>query len=294
MTSAGGHHVPGTPYNWEHGYVPLNAKTAIKNRKGSKVVEELRGKEVGGNSSREMDASIRAAAGRSTVAAHASPQAPQLARRPPKTEADVRSMSDDDLQSHLVDAMGDHFDEQAFKLISDEIDRRETEQRLREAAREKNTRRRERQDAKRASHLRELLDSGMDEEEAIAESYGISVERQRRQHAIATLRGEGYRGKGLDALARQSFRDHLYRQWLAAEKATRGTLLTRQAQAAGIDPRSLFSGPESRARKHASEELKAWWDRNGRMSFNEWKSHLIADSGAARRQREASGGDFHA
>lgn len=293
MTSAGGHHVPGTPYNWEHGYVPLNAETAIKNRKGSKVVEALRGKEVGGKSSREMDASIRAAAGRSTVAAHAGPQAPQRVRKTPKTEADVRSMSDDELQTHLIDAMGDHFDEQAFKLVSGELDRREAEQRLREAARAKNTRRRERQDAKRASHLRELLDSGVDEEEAIADAYGISVERQRRQHAIATLRGEGYSGKGLDTLARQSFRDHIYRQWLAAEKATRGTLLTRQGQAAGVDPRSLFSGPESRARKHASEELKAWWDRNGRITFGEWKANLMADSAAGRRLREASGGDFH-
>ena len=293
MTSARGHHVPGTPYDWRHGYVPLNAQTAAKNRKGSKVVETLRRKEVGGKSSKEMDASIRAAVGRSGVAGSAGRQAPERTRKAPRTEVDVRSMSGHDLQSQLVDAMGDHFDEQAFKLISDEIDRREAEQRIREAARAKNTRRRERQDAKRASHLRDLLDSGADEEEAIAEAYGISIDRQRRQHAIATLRGEGYSGKGLDTLARQSFRDHLYRQWLAAEKATRGTLLTRQAQAAGIDPRSLFSGPESRARKHASEELKAWWDRNGRMSFSEWKSHLIADSGAARRHRETSGGDFH-
>ena len=71
MTSTGGRHVPGTPYNWEHGYIPLNAATAAKNRKGSKVVESLRKKEAAGKApqddaatSRSMDHAIRSAAGR--------------------------------------------------------------------------------------------------------------------------------------------------------------------------------------------------------------------------------------
>ena len=32
MTSAGGHHVPGTAYHWEHGYHPLDEETAVKYR----------------------------------------------------------------------------------------------------------------------------------------------------------------------------------------------------------------------------------------------------------------------
>ena len=90
MTSVGGHHVPGTPYDWRHGYIPLNAEPAAKNRKGSKVVETLQRKEVGGKSSSEMDASIRAAVGRSTVGTRAGPQALQRERKTPKTEPDVR------------------------------------------------------------------------------------------------------------------------------------------------------------------------------------------------------------
>lgn len=42
MAGAGGHHVPGTPYSWRHGWEPLNVTTAIKYRKGKKTVERLR------------------------------------------------------------------------------------------------------------------------------------------------------------------------------------------------------------------------------------------------------------
>ena len=36
-------------------------------------------------------------------------------------------------------------------------------------------------------------------------------------------------------------------------------MLNRAGQAAGIGPRSLFTGPEARARKYASEELREHW-----------------------------------
>ena len=84
MTSAGGRHVPGTPYNWEHGYIPLNAATAAKNRKGSKVVESLRKKEAAGKAprddaaiSRDMDRAIRAAAGRTLAERTLTSKAPR-------------------------------------------------------------------------------------------------------------------------------------------------------------------------------------------------------------------------
>jgi hypothetical protein len=52
------------------------------------------------------------------------------------------------------------------------------------------------------------------------------------------------------------------RRWEEAEKATRGNMLNKAGRAAGIDERSLFTGPESRARRYASEEL-----------LNHWQSH---------------------
>jgi len=52
------------------------------------------------------------------------------------------------------------------------------------------------------------------------------------------------------------------RLWLAAEDATRGNMLNAAGRRADIDERSLFTGPESRARRYASEEL-----------LNHWQSH---------------------
>lgn len=52
--------------------------------------------------------------------------------------------------------------------------------------------------------------------------------------------------------------------WLAAEAGTNGYMLNRRGLEAGIDERSLFTGPESRARKYASEELLEWWETHPR------------------------------
>jgi hypothetical protein len=54
------------------------------------------------------------------------------------------------------------------------------------------------------------------------------------------------------------------RTWLAAEAATRGNMLNRRGREAGIDERSLFRGPEKRARKYASEELLNYWEDHPR------------------------------
>ncbi|MEU1674085.1 phage minor capsid protein [Streptomyces roseifaciens] len=59
---------------------------------------------------------------------------------------------------------------------------------------------------------------------------------------------------------RAMYREHTHLQWLAAEDATRGHMLTREAEAAGVDPRSLFSGPAHVAYARASEDLRRFWD----------------------------------
>ena len=43
--------------------------------------------------------------------------------------------------------------------------------------------------------------------------------------------------------------------WLAAESGTKGNILNRRGREAGVNERTLFTGPEARARKYASEEL---------------------------------------
>jgi hypothetical protein len=62
-----------------------------------------------------------------------------------------------------------------------------------------------------------------------------------------------------------------------AESETRGHMLNAAGRAAGIHPRTLFTGPEARARKYASEELRNFWDDNGRMTIGEYRRHLASE-----------------
>lgn len=135
--------------------------------------------------------------------------------------------------------------------------------------------------------MQELLTQGYDEESAAAEAYGRGVDQQHRDRAIDDLRAQGYRGAGFTELARGSYRDFTYGNYISAEDATNGQLLNPQGRAAGVDPHTLFSGPESRVRKYASDELKLWFDQNGRVLFEEYQAGLLGDAPVARR----TGGD---
>ncbi|MCR8576167.1 phage minor capsid protein [Streptomyces sp. Isolate_219] len=70
--------------------------------------------------------------------------------------------------------------------------------------------------------------------------------------------------------ARALYDEYLYRQYLQAEDDCRGYLLNKKAQAAGINPVSLFSGPARIAYARASDELKEWWAEHGRLSQAEF------------------------
>lgn len=211
-----------------------------------------------------------------------------------------RDLSDKELDAALRAAREPGADPHAREPLEAEIERRrparearEARERERREQREQRARdRREREAEEKADRMAELLDAGVPEEEAVEQVYGIAIATQRRRRAIDDLREQGYSGRSFEELARASYRDLVYRQWLAAENATRGQLVTRQGQARGIDPIKLFSGSEATARRWASDELKAWWDTHGRTTFAEWKEQLVGDSGAIRRLRESGGGDF--
>jgi len=178
---------------------------------------------------------------------------------------DMRRMSDDDLATHLGD-VGD--DDKAVAKILRELDRRDREQQ-RAAARKT-----AKEAAKEAEFDRQV-DAGVDPEAAYAAAYGVSEEKQRRQEAIASLRASGYKGAGLDALVRDAFSEHTRQAYLDAENETRGQLLSKSGQAAGVHPASLFTGPEARARKHASEELLGYWQTHGRLTVEDFKASIL-------------------
>lgn len=120
-----------------------------------------------------------------------------------------------------------------------------------------------------------LLDSGVDPEEAFNRAYGERTEAERKVEIIQELRGQGYSGKGWEHMTQDVFQQEAERMYYVAETETRTHLLNAAGRDAGINPFSLFTGPESRARKYASDELKAFWQDKGRLTVDDVRAGLL-------------------
>ncbi|PZS18490.1 MAG: hypothetical protein DLM60_11830 [Pseudonocardiales bacterium] len=104
--------------------------------------------------------------------------------------------------------------------------------------------------------------------------YDDRTDEQRREDAIQWLRLT-FTGRSFEALARASYTERATADYLDAENATHGHLLNPAARARGIDPNSLFTGPQTRAHKWASPELMQWWTEHGRLTFEEHCAELL-------------------
>ncbi|MGD3112908.1 phage minor capsid protein [Streptomyces sp. YGL11-2] len=83
-----------------------------------------------------------------------------------------------------------------------------------------------------------------------AERWAYEKELAERQAQTAYTRKE----------IRAMYDEHIHLQWLAAEDTIRGHMLNRVAEAAGVDPRSLFTGPAHVAYARASDDLIRFWE----------------------------------
>ena len=87
---------------------------------------------------------------------------------------------------------------------------------------------------------------------------------------------------------REMHREHIYRQYLEAEHELRGELLSRRADADGVHPLSLFSGPAHVAYARASEELRRWWADHPRITLAEFTEQVTGErSDAAETARQS-------
>lgn len=75
---------------------------------------------------------------------------------------------------------------------------------------------------------------------------------------------------------RAEYDDTLYAQFDAAEAATNGAMLNARGRAKGIDPFSLFMGPETRALAYASEELVEHWESHPRVTYAAFEKQWAA------------------
>jgi hypothetical protein len=199
----------------------------------------------------------------------------------PEPLPDVATWTDEQLENGITDHADD---EELLDAILAELDRRTAEpdaddegQGDAEAFEFVDER-----DAEKWAQFDELVASGMSEQDAYAEVFDVDPERVRREEVIARLRDEGHSGRGFDELARAAYRGALEQEYYAAETATNGYLLNAEGQRKGLDPLDLWRQNEAYARRWASNELKEWWDTNGRLTFDVFAARLLSGSNERR------------
>lgn len=92
----------------------------------------------------------------------------------------------------------------------------------------------------------------------------IVAEIDRRDESAKLAAARKARARERRQQRESDYRDEVYRNWLMAEAETNGYMLNKAGKAAGIDERSLFTGPESRVAKYASRELLDFFDAHPR------------------------------
>jgi hypothetical protein len=100
--------------------------------------------------------------------------------------------------------------------------------------------------------------------------------RKRNKHATAN-----------EHRTRDEFRAHLESEWTRAEEQTRGNMLNKRGEKAGIDPRSLFTGDEARVSRYASEELRRYFEDHPRVGASEFSGGAEEQRRGGRRRRES-------
>lgn len=197
-------------------------------------------------------------------------------------------LTDDELDEAMAAAIAAE-DLDLFGVLGDESDKREEARERREArnarARERRAEEAARREEQQAARMEELIAAGWSDEEAVAEAYGTTVEKLRRDEARARLIGNGYVGTW-QQMTRAAYDDAIREEWVRAENENRGHLF-KPGTPARVTVVALFKGPEAYARRWASDELKEWWDVNGRLTYAQFVDQLVNQTG-----RSASGEDF--
>ncbi|MCF6467395.1 hypothetical protein FAF44_03060 [Nonomuraea sp. MG754425] len=135
----------------------------------------------------------------------------------------------------------------------------------------------------------DLIDDGVDPMDAYGQVYGVDPEQMRRQDSRAHAESQRRPGETLNQVVRRLYDEWLELQGIAAERYTRGNLINRAGRAAGVDGRTLLSGPQARADRYASDELRVWWEQHPRMTLVEFRAQMLgraSDRKAAQRAKE--------
>lgn len=131
--------------------------------------------------------------------------------------------------------------------------------------------------------------SGSDTDQAAEARFQVLAEMDRRDQAEVRRHQSELRRKEQVFGRKMAREEAVETAWLAAEHDTNGYMLNKAGREADISERSLFTGPESRARRYASEELLNHWQANPRPTgamFRGEDTRLGARGSSAPRARK--------
>lgn len=196
---------------------------------------------------------------------------------PSPSEQELKAMGDDDLFD-LFSRLSkeDTLDEPLMQRLIADMDRRENNAKTPELTPEQ-------------KRVDDLVAGGRDFLSAYAEVHGKDENTLKAEQGRAAV--ERRTGETSANAVRRSYDEFTHINYLQAEKATRGNMLNKRGKADGIDPLTLFTGPISRARRYASEELMRWWSENARMNLTQFRAEVLGDAkdrAAAKKTRQLS------
>jgi hypothetical protein len=171
-------------------------------------------------------------------------------------------MSDDELLDHFhAISQHDQPDESALHALDAELARRESAAADHRAVEQ---------------HIDRLVANGRDYLSAYAEAHGLDEDQLHREQLAATVDAQRQVGETRERAVRRMYAEVTDLNYRQAEDWTRGHMLNPAGRAAGVDPKSLFSGPRSRARKYASEELARFWaEVTPRQTYTEFRATML-------------------
>ncbi|AXQ63189.1 head maturation protease [Mycobacterium phage Collard] len=132
----------------------------------------------------------------------------------------------------------------------------------------------------RAKHDRifELVEAGEDPDVAEAEVLGEALDTVRRRNFMRAAQAEGHHGNTFTKVLKQKYYQLANEAYQAAEDATNGNMLKPKFEGK-VDPASLWSMSDRDARKYMSEEMAAWFDDNGRLTFMAYRQAVLDGRG---------------
>jgi hypothetical protein len=237
-------------------------------------------------------------------------------RRPADVEAELRAAGDAAIQK-AVDAFeaavatGDDDAIDYAAQVMDAVENAETERRAKADEQlakiaEKNARLRERRQAEAEAEQNAIYD---EIGELVGDDASIDEYHQAEAQVIARRTGKNERdvleslrkrefmrlaevkGNGFEDTLKGVYRYEVHKAYQLAEAETNGHMIARQHEGK-FDPLNLWYGTDAQVKKYASEEMRIWFDANGRITLPVMRA-MILDGDTNFARRTVMNEDFH-